>query len=119
MKCPKCNQTESDGAEFYKPSKKTGKRQSYCKKCNHENTLQRQQLFKIRCLEYKGSKCVKCGYDKCNAALEFHHRDPSQKEINFSKYRNTSWDKNKQLVISELDKCDLLCANCHREAHHG
>ena len=60
---------------------------------------------------------MKCGYNKCLAAMEFHHRDPSEKEFAFSRYRNTSWDKNKDTVLTELDKCDLLCANCHREQH--
>lgn len=117
--CPKCNKN-SEKVEFFKPSKTTGKKQSYCKPCNNRNTLYRQQQFKIKCLEYLGgASCQKCDYDKCIGALEFHHIDPSQKDFQLSKYKNTSWEKTQDIVKQELDKCIVLCANCHREAHHN
>lgn len=67
-------------------------------------------------LDLKGGKCIQCNYSRCNAALEFHHRDPSQKKFlltstNLNRY---SWEE----VLEELDKCDLLCANCHREEEY-
>jgi hypothetical protein len=114
--CSKCHLSYPH-VEFFKPQK-NGKKQCYCKECNRRNAIYRQQQFKIKCLEYKGGKCIKCGYDKCISALEFHHRDPSQKEFHMGKYRDTSWVKNKDKVKKELDKCDLLCSNCHREHHH-
>jgi hypothetical protein len=65
-------------------------------------------------VEYKGGKCSSCGYNKCIAALEFHHLDPSKKDFSISSSGNTrSWNK----VKEELDKCVLLCSNCHREVH--
>lgn len=109
--CPTCKRSEI-ATKFYK-----GK-QSYCKECNHQNTLARQRKFKEKCIRYKGGSCRKCGYDKCIAALEFHHRNPNEKEFHLSKFRHTSWEKNKEVVQAELDKCDLLCANCHRETHY-
>lgn len=67
-------------------------------------------------IAYKGGKCQICGYDKCVGALEFHHLDPTQKDFGISaKGYTRSWDKNKQ----ELNKCILVCANCHREIHNG
>lgn len=63
--------------------------------------------------EESGNKCSKCGYDKCLAALEFHHLDPSQKEGGVI---GTTASLKKQR--EEVSKCVLLCANCHREAHH-
>jgi formate-dependent nitrite reductase cytochrome c552 subunit len=45
--------------------------------------------------------------------LEFHHRDPTQKDFSLGHAKMTNFEK----VKSELDKCDLLCANCHREEH--
>lgn len=69
--------------------------------------------MKEKAVEYKGGKCIICNYDKCTAALEFHHRDPSQKEIKLGSGRTKNWEKMKQ----ELDKCDLLCCRCHREIH--
>lgn len=64
-------------------------------------------------MEYKGGKCQKCGYDKCENALTFHHLNPQEKDFNIAKKYNVSWSKLK----NELDKCVLLCANCHAEEH--
>lgn len=70
--------------------------------------------LKKRAIEYKGSKCVRCGYSKCPAALEFHHTDPSQKDFGIGAHGHTrAW----KYVKIELDKCELLCSNCHREVH--
>jgi len=69
--------------------------------------------LKIRAIEYKGGKCSKCGYNKCYAALEFHHRDPKAKEYSWTQLRKFSWER----VKTELDKCDLICSNCHKETH--
>lgn len=63
---------------------------------------------------YKGGKCQCCGYHNYIGALEFHHVDPAQKDFGVSSQGYThSWDKVKQ----EIDKCVLVCANCHREIH--
>ena len=67
-------------------------------------------------VEYKGGRCQVCGYDRCIEALEFHHLDPTQKDFGIShKGYTRSWEK----VKEEVDKCILLCANCHREFHAG
>lgn len=70
---------------------------------------------KRKAIEYKGGKCYVCGYDKCQAALEFHHLDPSKKEGYNGGAINTQrvFEKN----IKELDKCILICVRCHREVH--
>ncbi len=70
--------------------------------------------LKLRAIAYKGGKCQICGYEKCPAALEFHHRDPNEKDYDWNKMRRRAWDD----IIKELDKCDMLCANCHRERHY-
>ena len=69
--------------------------------------------MKKRCVEYLGGKCSKCGYDEHLAALEFHHLDPKDKDITLGKVMNRKWDSLKK----ELDKCVLLCSNCHRIEH--
>ena len=67
---------------------------------------------KARLVELHGGKCLLCGYSKCVAALEFHHRDPKTKVFELSKSNLLRrWD----VVLAEVEKCDLLCANCHRE----
>lgn len=63
--------------------------------------------------EEAGNKCCRCGYDKCTAALEFHHLDPSSKEGGII---GTTASLAKQRA--EASKCILVCANCHRELHH-
>lgn len=71
--------------------------------------------LKLRAIEYKGGKCQKCKYNECYAAMDFHHRDPNEKDVSWSKLRKRSWEK----IVKELDKCDLLCNRCHSETHHG
>ena len=74
----------------------------------------RRKKNKELLVESKGGKCERCGYDKCIAALEFHHLDPSTKE--FSLTGNT-YGLARQM--KEAEKCILVCANCHREIHNG
>jgi hypothetical protein len=68
---------------------------------------------KLELIEYKGGCCEICGYNKCSAALEFHHKDPTQKDFAISSH-SYSFEKMK----IEVDKCMLVCSNCHREIHH-
>lgn len=72
-----------------------------------------RRKIKLQAVTYLGGACTKCGYAKCVAALEFHHRDHSQKDFQISGGSRRRWSELKE----ELDKCDLLCANCHREVH--
>lgn len=85
-----------------------------CVKCRSEAVQRRRIKLKHMAIDYKGGKCLICNYDRCDAALEFHHRDPSQKDFGLSHRGLTrSWEKLK----AELDKCMLVCANCHRQIH--
>jgi len=118
MKCVKCGQIEKKPYKVKSGARK-GKIQSYCRKCNHQNTLDRQRDFKKKCTEYKGSKCVCCGYDKYIGSLDFHHLDPNKKDFTISHFRNTSFTKNEVKIKKELDKCILVCRNCHGEIHAG
>lgn len=67
---------------------------------------------KERPVEMLGGCCSVCGYRKCIAALEFHHRDPEQKSFPLSKENLL---KRWPVVLAESEKCVLYCANCHRE----
>ncbi|MBU6415166.1 HNH endonuclease [Patescibacteria group bacterium] len=76
----------------------------------------RRRKLKIMLVEYKGGKCMTCGYKKTPWALDLHHFDESQKAFGLSVRGLTrSWGRLKD----EADKCVLLCANCHREVHAG
>lgn len=79
----------------------------------YKNQIFRWRKIKIKAVEYKGGKCIVCGYSDNPAALQFHHTDPSNKETSWTKLRLRSWDK----IMHELDKCILLCANCHSIEH--
>jgi hypothetical protein len=83
-----------------------------CKKCAVNSVMDRRARMKTKAIEYKGGKCEKCGYDKCERALAFHHLDPNEKEYSLSR-PSISWEKMKK----ELDKCILVCCNCHMEIH--
>jgi len=95
-----------------------GQQRKYCSsKCKGKNNvvLYRKRL-KQRAVDYKGGSCNLCGYNRCVEALQFHHRDPDQKDFGIAKSgRCHTWEK----VQEELDKCDMLCANCHAETHAG
>ena len=74
----------------------------------------RRRKIRQMAVEYKGGQCQVCGYDRCIEALEFHHKNPHEKDFSVSSKGYTrSWSKVKQ----EIDKCLLVCANCHREIH--
>ncbi len=82
---------------------------------NHSDYNKNYRLKKkLEAIESLGGCCCLCGYDKCPAALEFHHLDPSQKEFSFS-----SSSRRYTNLEEELSKCILVCANCHREVHYG
>jgi HNH endonuclease. len=76
----------------------------------------RRIRLRVMARDYKGGKCELCGYKKCPRALSFHHIDPKKKAFGIStKGLTRSWDK----IREEIDKCVLLCANCHMEVHDG
>lgn len=68
---------------------------------------------KRKMVQYLGGKCSKCGYSKSLSALTFHHSNPKEKEFSLGKIKDHNWRK----IKKELDKCVLLCFNCHMELH--
>ena len=88
-----------------------------CKNCYNKQRHQRCKANKDSIVERMGSKCQCCGYDKHPAALELHHLDPTKKDYGTTRRIRQITDK--QRLESELSKCVLLCANCHRETHAG
>ena len=76
----------------------------------------RRKAIREKAIEYLGGKCVYCGYNRCSAALDFHHLDEKSKSFGLSQRGLTrSWERTRK----ELEKCILVCANCHREIHVG
>ncbi len=93
----------------------TGKYTKYeCKKCKALSVKKFSLKRKIEMINYKGGVCCKCGYNKNLAALEFHHINPEEKLFELSYHSGQIWET----ITKELDKCLLLCANCHKEIHN-
>jgi len=97
---------------------KQKEKRTYADRAEYMRKAVKKRRKKLREMarEYKGGKCQICGYDKCPRALSFHHVDPKEKSFGISARGLTrSWEKIKE----EIDKCVLLCANCHMELHEG
>jgi 5-methylcytosine-specific restriction endonuclease McrA len=85
-----------------------------CAKCSIEAVTKRRRKLKKMSIDYCGGCCWLCGYDKYVGALHFHHANPETKSFGVS-FSNSpvGWKKLKP----ELDKCVLVCSNCHAEIH--
>lgn len=112
MFCGKCGLDKPED-EFALDRGKGRGRQANCKQCHRERLAKRARDFKQRLVGMFGGQCVRYGYDRCIAALDFHHRDPQTKLFNIK--TTVPWGK----LVEEAKKCDLLCANCHREEHYA
>lgn len=86
------------------------KNKDYVRQTQRENKRKR----KIEAICYLGGKCQVCGCLFHPACFEFHHKNPTLKDKDPSKMLSLS----KERLYAELDKCILLCANCHRIEHH-
>jgi hypothetical protein len=109
-RCSRCNEAK-DISSFYRSGEKL---LSICKEC-HKKLSKKLYDAKIASMdEYKANLgCSKCG-DKRPYVLDFHHKDPQEKEFSISDKARASL-----VVLSkELEKCVCLCANCHREEHY-
>ncbi len=103
-------------SEFYKQKDHSGGVMSYCKACFNRRCVQRWIQRKIKAIHYKGSACKRCGLrlaDTHYSVFDFHHRDPSQKDVSWNKLRL----KSRKIITPDIDKCDLVCAKCHRILH--
>lgn len=113
-KCSLCKELKQSTEFYEKSDRKTGGH--CCKKCFNNYCLDRWRKRKVEAIVYKGSCCERCKieYPKFDACIfDFHHKDPKQKDVSWNKLRLRSWDK----IVLELDKCSLVCANCHRLIH--
>ena len=89
---------------------------SCCVKCRSAAVVAWRRGVKQRLIAEAGGGCTLCGYSRCAAALQFHHRDPDAKAFGIgSRGLGRSWEA----LVAEAAKCALLCANCHAEVEAG
>ena len=131
--CPHCKRLLTVDNFFYKDKAHTTL-SSWCKECHKESVLKTRQksldMYRIRDREkkskyyrdkrskvdeYKKAGCAMCG-EKELVCLDFHHIDPSTKEFNIGKQFHIRSFKD---IEKEIEKCVVLCANCHRKVHAG
>lgn len=110
-KCTKCG-VQKDTNNTYRNS--SGKWATVCRSCKAISNRLISKKLKQECVDYKGGKCQNCGYCKSISALDFHHLDPRQKDFTIGDRKSRV---NSDVTKKELDKCVLLCSNCHREEH--
>ena len=129
MKCSKCNK-EKPTTEFFSNKKRSSGFDCYCKDCRkdysrkhygirtdyYKNKVNRnKEKIKDIILQYKqGKKCSRCNFSN-PLALDFHHKNPKDKEFSISKayIKGIGIEK----LEKEIAKCEILCANCHRIEH--
>lgn len=87
-----------------------------CKRCRLERVSRRRRKVKQILVAEAGGCCALCGYDRCVAALHFHHLDPSSKQFHLSMH---GAGRSIAAARTEMAKCVLLCANCHAEVEAG
>jgi transposase len=87
-----------------------------CSKCRAEAVSRRRRRVKQILVEEAGGSCRLCGYDRCVAALHFHHLEPTDKRFSLS-HRGVA--RSLERARAEARKCMLLCSNCHAEVESG
>jgi hypothetical protein len=87
-----------------------------CRLCRQEAVVRRRRRVKEILVAEAGGRCMLCGYDRCLAALEFHHVDPASKAFGVAQ---NGMARSIERLRAEVRKCVLLCSNCHAEVESG
>jgi hypothetical protein len=105
--CPICNKK-------FRPKSAAANQRTCCYDCMPDGVQLTRGAFLAKIKEQRGGKCIRCGYNKCVKALEFHHLDPAKKDFTISNDHFKLLD-----AVKESKKCILICSNCHKELHDG
>lgn len=101
--------------EKFSPKTKSANKRKICYNCVPDGqTITRSKYIELIKTKLYGGKCLRCGYDTCTQALDFHHINPAQKDTIVSSAAITI-----EKAIEESKKCILICSNCHKEFHAG
>lgn len=106
-RCGKCSET--DPAKFY------GHKRRMCGACHNAYNIKQGQDKRLRAVKELGGRCLTCGFDRYPCSLDIHHENPKAKDPNFRSLRGWSWEH----IQIELQKCVLVCKNCHAAIHAG
>ena len=116
--CTKCKEVKA-ATSFQRRAGTASGLASWCRQCRQDYSNRvygpaKRRARKEAIIELKGGACERCGGVFPHYVFDLHHRDPALKEVNMNSLQDKAWAR----VLAELEKCDLLCANCHRIAHH-
>lgn len=115
-KCCKTCLKVKDKKDFYYNSGARDYLESRCKACSNKTRVDRGKKNKLKIIEAKGGKCEHCGLtleQSHYSVFDLHHKDPSDKDPKFNSFKFWPWER----IKAEIDKCLLLCSNCHRIEH--
>jgi hypothetical protein len=99
--------------EYMRKTRNNPKYQKYTKQ-NSKKIIDRRHVFKKKAIEIKGGRCQRCGNVFDEECYDFHHTEPVEKDLNIAKaLTEKTWGE----IERELEKCILVCANCHRIIH--
>ena len=129
-KCTICKNIYPPTSDFFgKHRKSSSGLDTYCTSCRHEKTRQyyynNKEKMQSQSIAWKKTQrdkineiknsciCLKCKENR-NWLLDFHHIDPTKKDFQISQGEGYRWEK----VQEEIDKCVVLCSNCHRDFHY-
>ena len=107
--CNQCGQYKDN--ESFSPYNLKVK--GYCRECASHYDIQRNRILKLKSIEYLGGQCIRCGFIGHYSSYDFHHINYLEKEFNWNEGRKKTFEK----IKVELDKCLLLCKNCHQMIH--
>lgn len=109
--CQQCGKEKDTYNDYYWSN---GHTRNICKECVRENERKRYKERTIEIEEFKKTlECKKCGESRFYL-LDFHHRNPNEKDFTIADRSRTNLAE----LQKEIDKCDVLCSNCHREWHY-
>ena len=110
--CKKCGETKP--LDMFVKHKQCKEGRAYtCQACETKRISDKRRNNKLKAIEYKGGCCSSCGGVFSPAVYDFHHVDKAAKHKDPGQMMGCKWET----LAAELDKCVLLCANCHRMEH--
>lgn len=96
---------------------RAARRRWYAKNKDHAKSKVVERKLELRewFCDLKSNLVCKCGEDHI-ACLEFHHTDPSVKDLTLAQAVHNGWGRDR--ILEEMQKCEVMCSNCHRKLHH-